>query len=146
MSEHPFKDLGLTDDEIVELENNMKLSAPIRIPTHKLSPEFEYRWIAKRPNVFQRRRGVGWTPVKASELKALVVEPYTVDDLHMGTHTAPDGMLALSDDLVFAKIPKRVAVAIRLRIAQINKDRLSAGRRRFHQAGEVAGVSTHEDF
>ena len=78
-------------------------------------------------------------------MKDLVASPYTMEDIHIGTHTAPDGTVALSDDLVFAKMPKRFAEAIRARSIQINKDMLSAGRRRFHQAGKVAGVNTEED-
>lgn len=135
----------LTDDQIVELFERYSPSVPIRIPTNKLSAEFEYRWINRRnPNVFTRRKGVGWRPVTMDELEELVLSPHTVEDLHLGTHVTADGLVAISDDLVLAKIPKRYANAYRKHREQKNKERREAGRRRFHQAGEMLGVSTEE--
>ena len=138
---------GMSEQEIVEIYKNFSLSAPIRIPTHMLSPNFVYRWINKRDKrVFTRRRGVGWVPVREAEVPKLMVAPYTINDLHLGTHIDADGVIAMSDDLVLAKLPKRVADAIeKYRVGQ-TKDRLSAGRRRFHQAGEQAGVATDEKY
>lgn len=137
----------LTDAEIVELYRNFSLSAPIRIPTDKLSPDFEYRWINKaKPNTYQRRRGVGWMPVTTKDLEKLVRPPHTVDDLHLGSNVTPDGYVGIGDDLVFARINKRYAQAIRAHNARINADRLKAGRARFHDAGKLAGAATFEEF
>ena len=136
---------GLTEDEILDIFRLNSLSAPIRIPTRKLTADFAYRWINKKDlRVFQRRRGIGWVGIKATELDSLCKDGYTASDLHMGTHTDNDGFVALSDDLMLAKLPKRIANAIEKHRVQLSKDKLGAGKRRFHQAGEHAGVSTHE--
>ena len=121
------------------------LSQPIRIPTEKFTTDYEYRFInCKNANVFMRRRGLGWNPVLASELEDILVEPYTVKDLHLGTHVDAQGRVALGDDLVFAKLPKRHAIAIRAHHAKLNRDKLNAGRNKFHQAGQLAGVTTED--
>lgn len=135
----------LTDAEIVDLYKNFSLSKPIGIPVEKLDPNFEYRWINRaNPSVFQRRRGVGWVPVTKLDIEKLCRPGYTVDELRLGTGYTPDGIVAIGDDLVFAKIPRRYAEAVRAHHAKINKDRMKAGKNRFHAAGELAGASTFE--
>lgn len=135
----------LSDDEYMELYHQFSLSQPIRIPTNILSTAFEYRFInCANSNMFQRRRGIGWTPVLASELESLVVPPATVADLHLGTHVDAQGRVALGDDLVFAKLTTRHAIAIRAHHARINRDRLHSGRAKFHQQGQLAGVITED--
>ena len=135
----------LTDDELVDLYRQFNLSQPIRIPTEKFTTDFEYRFInCKNANVFMRRRGVGWTPVLAVELEEILVPPYTTKDLHLGTHVDAQGRVALGDDLVFAKLTKRHAIAIRAHHAKLNKEKLNAGRNQFHQVGKLAGVATED--
>lgn len=137
----------LTDQEIVELFERFSPSQPIRIPTKLLSPEYEYRWINRaKPSVFTRRKGVGWRPIAYKDMENYVRDGVEVEDLHLGTHVTPDGLLGISDDLVFACIPKRYAVAYRRHRARKNEERRTAGRRRFHQAGELMGVATEENL
>lgn len=135
----------MSDDEIVDLFKNFSLSKPLRIPFDKLDPAYDYRWINKaKPATYQRRRGVGWTPILATELQTFVKAGFKAEDLRMGTHVSPDGFVALGDDLVLARIPIRYAQAIRAHYARINQNRMKAGKNRFHQAGELAGVGTFE--
>lgn len=135
----------LSDDDVIDLFKNFSISKPIRIPRDVLSPNFEYRWINKsKTSVFQRRRGVGWVPVRSDELPGLLRPGRRVEEVHMGTHVNADGHVALGDDLVLAKMPMRYAEALRAHQARINRDRIKAGKARFHAAGEVAGVSTFE--
>ena len=137
---------GLTEQEVVQMQAMFSLSQPIKIPTKMLSTEYEYRWInIDKKNVYQRRRGVGWMPIKDDELERLVVEPYTVEDLHMGTHVNPDGFIAIGDDLILARITRRHAEAIRAHFARLNREKLKSSKRRFHEAGKMAGVYTYED-
>ncbi len=135
----------LNDEEYMDLYRQFTLSQPIRIPLDKLTPDFEYRFInCSNANTFQRRRGIGWIPVLAEDLENLVVAPWTVVDLHLGTHVDAMGRVALGDDLVLARLTKRHAEAIRAHHARINRERLGAGRARFHQAGQLAGVITED--
>ena len=135
----------LTDDEFVDLYRQFTLSQPIRIPVEMFTQDFEYRFInCKNSNVFMRRRGVGWAPVLAKELDEILIPPYTKKDLHLGTHVDAQGRVALGDDLVFAKLTKRLAVAIRAHHAKLNKEKLTAGRNQFHQAGQLMGVATED--
>ena len=135
----------MSDEDIVELTRIFSLSAPIRIPKEKLDPNYVYRFINKRnSNVFQRRRGVGWKPVTLAELETLTIKPHTAEDLHIGTHTDADGHVVIGDDLVFAKLPKRYAEAIRAHHQKANANKLKSGRKKFHEAGLLAGVQTTE--
>lgn len=135
----------LSDEEFVDLYRQFTLSQPIRIPTEKFTTDFEYRFInCKNANVFQRRRGLGWIPVLADELEDILVPPYTAKDLHLGTHVDAMGRVALGDDLVFAKLTARHAIAIRAHHAKLNKEKLGAGRAKFHQQGRLAGVVTED--
>ena len=135
----------LTDDEVIELYRQFSLSQPIRIPVEKFTPDFEYRFInCKNANVFQRRRGIGWIPILADELEEILVYPYTIKDLHLGTHVDAMGRVALGDDLVFAKLTTRHAIAIRAHHAKLNKEKLGAGRAKFHQQGQLASVVTED--
>lgn len=134
-----------TDQEVLELFERYSLSVPIRIPTRMLDPQYSYRWINKKDQrVFTRRIGVGWKPVKFNDLKNLVVSPYTVEDLNLGTHTDPSGFVAIADDLVLAKIPKRYVEAYNAAKRKRDEEARQGGRRRFHQAGELLGVATDE--
>lgn len=133
---------GMTDEELVHLERLYRLSAPIKIPVHQLDPNYVYRWVNRNPKVFRRRLGIGWKPVTRKELEQLSKVP--LDDLHMGTHTDESGYVALADDLIFCKMPKRVAEALRKARMRENRTRLSAGKRLFHETGELAGVPTYE--
>lgn len=138
-------DDGLTDAEVTELVERYSLSVPIRIPFHMLKQEWDYRFInCADKSAYQRRRGVGWVPVSASELNDLVVPPYTVEDLHLGTHTDAAGNVACGVDLVFAKMSMRIANAIRERYAKLNREKQGAGKRRFHQSGQLLGIETFE--
>lgn len=144
-AQDPANPEDLTDEEILETFDRFRVSQPIQIPNEMLDPNYEYRWINRRkPNVLTRRKGVGWTPVKKDELEDLVVEGHTVEDLNLGTHVTSDGVIAISDDLIFAKIPKRYADAYRKRHEKRTQEQINAGRRRFHQAGEMLGVETEE--
>ncbi len=135
----------LTDEEFVDLYRQFTLSQPIRIPVDMFTPDFEYRFInCKNANVYQRRRGLGWQPVLAAKLDQILVPPYTVKDLHLGTHVDAEGRVALGDDLVFAKLTKRHATAIRAHHAKLNREKLNAGRNQFHQAGQLMGVATED--
>ena len=135
----------LTDDEFVDLYRQFNLSQPIRIPLEMFTKDFEYRFVnCKNANVFSRRLGLGWTPVIAAELDEILVPPYTVKDLHLGTHVDAQGRVALGDDLVFAKLTKRHAVAIRAHHAKLNKEKLNSGRRQFHEVGQLMGVATED--
>lgn len=137
--------IELNDEEFMDLYAQFSLSQPIRIPIEKLNPDFEYRFInCLNPNVFQRRRGIGWNPVLADELESLLVPPYKVTDIHLGTHVDTQGRIALGDDLVFARLTKRHALAIKAHYLKINQDRLKSGRRKFHSIGELAGVQTED--
>lgn len=141
----PSNPEDLTEEEILEMHDRFSLSQPIRIPEDKLDPNYEYRWINRaKPNVFTRRKGVGWQPVTYDELEDLVVEGTSVPELNLGTHETADGLVAISDDLVLAKIPKRYAQAVRKRHEKRTQEKVKAGRRRFHQAGEMLGVDTEE--
>ena len=134
---------NLTDEEMVEISKLYRLSAPIKIPVDKLSPNFEYRWVNRSQKVYRRRRGVGWQKVSHSDLEDnLALVP--IDQLHMGTHTDPEGFVSLGDDLVFCKIPKRIAMALRNAQVRENRSRMSAGKRLFHETGELAGVDTFD--
>ena len=135
----------LTDEEYVDLYRQFSLSQPIRIPVEKFTTDYEYRFInVANANVYQRRRGLGWEPVLAEDLDNILVPPHTARDLHLGTHVDAMGRVALGDDLVFAKLTTRHAIAIRAHHAKMNADRLKAGRNRFHQAGQLAGVITED--
>ena len=135
----------LTDEEFVDLYRQFTLSQPIRIPVKMFTPDYEYRFInCKNANVFQRRRGLGWAPVLAAELEEILVPPYTVKDLHLGTHVDSQGRVALGDDLVFAKLTTRHAIAIRAHHAKLNRDKLNAGRAQFHNVGKLVGVVTED--
>lgn len=135
----------LTDEEFVDLYRQFTLSQPIRIPVEMFTKDFEYRFInCKNANVYQRRRGLGWAPVLAAELEEILVFPYTVKDLHLGTHVDAQGRVALGDDLVFAKLTTRHAIAIRAHHAKLNKEKLNAGRQQFHQVGKLVGVATED--
>jgi len=135
----------MNDEDIIELYKNFSISKPIHIPLDMLDPNFEYRWVNRHnPAVFQRRRGIGWTPVTKDDLAKLCRPNVAVEDLRLGTGYTPDGLVVIGDDLVFAKIPRRYAEAIRAHHARINKDRMKAGKNRFHQAGELAGATTFE--
>ena len=133
----------MTDEELVDVARMYRLSAPIKIPKDKLSPNFVYRWVNRNTKVYRRRSGVGWTKVKEKELEELALVP--VEQLHMGTHTDVDGYVALSDDLVLMKLPKRVAKAIQEGHARENRARMEAGKRLFHETGELAGVKTYDE-
>ena len=134
-----------SEQDILELFERFNLSVPIRIPTYMLSTEFSYRWINRKDQkVLTRRLGVGWKTIKKDELPSLVVKPYTVEDLHLGTHTLPDGTVAIADDLVLAKIPMRYVHAYNAAKRKRDEQLRKGGRRRFHQAGELMGVSTEE--
>lgn len=136
---------SLSDDEVIDLYRQFSTSGPIQIPVEKLSPSYAYRWCNKsNPKTWTRRRGLGWQPVAFKELEQLVVKPHTVDELGLGTHVDAAGYLVLSNDLVFCKMPKRYADAIEAHLRQRYMDQAKAGKRRFHQAGELAGVSTFE--
>jgi hypothetical protein len=139
------KKVEKSDDEILELFERFNLSVPIRIPTEMLDKSFSYRWINRKDQkVLTRRLGVGWKPIKKDELPALVVKPYTIEDLNLGTHTLADGTVAIADDLVLAKIPMRFVHAYNAAKRKRNEELRKGGRRRFHQAGELLGVSTDE--
>jgi hypothetical protein len=135
----------MSDEDIIEMYKNFALSKPIYIPKDQLDPNFEYRWINRHnPAVFQRRRGVGWQPVTKDDLAKLCRPGVTVEDLRLGTGYTPDGLVSIGDDLVFAKIPRRYAEAIRAHHTRINKERVKAGRNKFHAAGELTGATTFE--
>ena len=137
--------IDLSDEDFMDLYAQFSLSQPIRIPLKMLNPDYEYRFInCLNPNVFQRRRGVGWIPILTKELESLLVPPYKVTDIHLGTHEDAQGRIALGDDLVFARLAKRHADAIKAHYQKINKDRLKSGRRKFHSIGELAGVTTED--
>lgn len=137
----------LSDKEILDLFERYSLSVPIRIPTRMLSKDWSYRWINRKDQkVMTRRLGVGWKPVKFNDLKNLLVEPFTVEDLNLGTHVLADGTVAIADDLVLAKIPQRYVTMFKEAKRKRDEERLKGGRRRFHQAGELLGVSTEEDL
>ena len=135
----------MSDTDVLDLFERYSLSVPIRIPTHMLDPNFCYRWINRKDQrVMTRRLGVGWKVIKESELPTLLVEPYTVEQLNLGTHTLADGSVAIADDLVFARIPRRFVKLYNDAKRKRDKEILSGGRRRFHQAGELMGVKTEE--
>lgn len=135
----------LSDEDIVELYRLYRLSAPIRIPVRDLDSNYEYRWINKKDEKnFRRRKGVGWKPVTRELLEKFSKVP--LDELNMGTNFAIDGTLVISDDLVLAYIPKRIAQVIRAAREKSMQDALGAGKRRFHEAGKLAGVETFEKF
>lgn len=138
-------DDGMTDAEVTELIERYSLSVPIRIPFHMLKTDWAYRFINRaNQSVYQRRRGLGWVPVKTAELADLVIPPYTPDDLHIGTHTDAEGNVACGVDLVFSRMPRRIYDAILARYAQINRDKQGASKRKFHQTGQLLGVETFE--
>lgn len=137
----------MSDQEVLDIFNRFSLSVPIRIPEHMLTKEFSYRWINRKDQrVFTRRKGVGWSVVKIDDLPKLVVPPYKVEDLNIGTHTLQDGSVAIADDLVLAKIPTRFIEAYKAAKRKQDQEKLRGGRRRFHQAGELLGVKTEEDL
>ena len=133
---------SLSDEDLVEIDRLYRLSSPIRIPVEKLNPEWEYRWVNRTPKVLRRRRGIGWSPVTMDDLERISLVP--IDQLHMGTHPDADGHLAIGDDLVFCKISKRIAMALRKARERENRARLSMGKRLFHETGELAGVETYD--
>lgn len=135
----------MSDKDVIDLFERYSLSVPIRIPTQMLDPNFCYRWINRKDQrVLTRRLGVGWKVVKEKELAELLVEPYTVEQLNLGTHVLADGAVAIADDLVFAKIPRRYVELYNEAKRKRDKERLTGGRRRFHQSGELMGVKTEE--
>ncbi len=136
---------SLTDDEILEIERLYKLSSPIRIPTEKLDETYEYRWINKDPKVYRRRRGIGWKPVTKEMLRNGMAKT-PIDELHMGTHFDVDGTLCIGTDLVLACLPRRVGDALRQARMRRNQEAMQAGKRRFHQAGELTGVETFDKY
>lgn len=141
------KSVPLSDGDILDLFERYSLSVPIRIPTHMLDPNWGYRWINRKDQkVLTRRLGVGWKVVHKDELPSLVVKPYTVEQLNLGTHTLTDGSVAIADDLVLAKIPKRYLQMYAEAKRKRDQERIKGGRRRFHQAGELLGVATEEDI
>ena len=132
----------LSEEDVAELVRQYKLSAPIQIPNDKLDPNYEYRWINKNPKNFRRRRGVGWEIVTKDILAKVARVPF--DELHMGTHFGPDKHLCLGDDLVFARIPKRIAEAMKLALHRESQARLGGARQQFHEAGKLTGVETYD--
>jgi len=136
---------ALSDGEVVDLFKNFSVSQPIRINTKQMNPNYAYRWISKRAAVYNRRRGVGWQVVKADKLEEHVAPGVSVSEVSLGTHTDAEGNVALADDLLLAYIPKRYAEAIKAHAMRLNQDRVQAGKRRFHETGDLlGGLDTYE--
>ncbi len=135
----------LTAEEIADVEKLNRLSTNIQIPNEKLDPNYEYRWLNKmHMKNYRRRLGVGWKTPDKSQLRQLSKVP--IDELHIGTHFAPDGTLCIDRDLVFACIPKRIPEAIRASHHRQSQARLMAGRKQFHDSGQLLGVETTTKF
>jgi hypothetical protein len=141
----PDRLAAMSDEDIVDISRQYKLSAPLRIPTHLLNQEFDYRWIGTSPKQYRKRLGVGWTPVMKKELEERLSK-VPLSDLHMGTHFSPDGRLCLGMDLVFAFRPKRIGKALREADERRKREAVDSGKRQFHEAGQLTGVGTFEKF
>lgn len=135
----------MSDEEFVEAFKEFSLSSPIRIPKDKLDPNYVYKWLNRSDSkMYQTRRGKGWSPVTEEELRTLLRPGVRLEDLHIGTHISQDKYVVLGDDMVFGKMAKRRAAAIRAHISEINKDRVNSSRNKFHQTAELLGVSSFE--
>lgn len=133
-------------EDVVDIYKNFSLSQPIRIPKQKLNPQYVYRWINRlNKKNYQRKRGMGWVMIKADDLEDLVREGVDVNSLHLGTHVDAEGNVALGEELVLARMPAARAQAIKDHLREVNEARTRSGRKKFHETGRLAGVSTHEE-
>ena len=139
---------ALTDEQIVEIAREFRLSSTIKIPNHLLDPNYEYRWVNKTQKNWRRRRGIGWRPIseKGTEgLERFLKKDVELDAISMGTHIDPgSGHLCLDKDLVLCYIPKRIVEAIRKDLSDRQQARMKAPRAVFHDAAKLAGVGSFD--
>jgi len=134
----------LSPEEIAEIERMYSLSQPIKIPNDKLDPNYVYRWISKDIANFRARKAKGWQILTKALLEQRCRPGVTVDDLHMGTHTNPDDMVCLNQDMVLGCLPTRLAHAYQQHHLKRSQAREGSAAKRFHATGQLAAETMGE--